>query len=116
MYEKNPKNISPVYNPCKSDKLSTSDNFTCTILTKRDYVVVIYNVTKHAAHKGLNIEKHTSIECSLMLIFSSLIVTELLIHLRSWGGRYEVYLAIVPNILSVLYFPVKPVGVFLDLF
>lgn len=55
--KKNPKNISPVYNPCKSDKLSTSDNFTCTILTKRDYVVVIYNVTKHAAHKGLNIEK-----------------------------------------------------------
>lgn len=86
MYEKKPKNISPVYNPCKSDKLSTSDNFTCTILTKRDYVVVIYNFTKHAAHKGLNIEKHTSIECSLMLIFSSLIVTELLIHLRNGAG------------------------------
>lgn len=84
--KKNPKNISPVYNPCKSDKLSTSDNFTCTILTKRDYVVVIYNVTKHAAHKGLNIEKHTSIECSLMLNFSSLIVTELLIHLRYGAG------------------------------
>lgn len=41
-----------------SDKLNTSDNFTCTILAKRDYVVAIYNVTKHAAHKGLNIEKH----------------------------------------------------------
>lgn len=57
MSEKTPRIISPVYNPCKSDKLSTSNNFICTILAKRDYVVVIYNVTKHAAHKGLNIEK-----------------------------------------------------------
>lgn len=86
MYEKTPRISSPVYYPRKSDKLNTSDNFTCTILAKRDYVVVIYNVTKHAAHKGLNIEKHTSIECSLMLNFSSLIVTELLIHLRNGAG------------------------------
>lgn len=72
--------ISPVYNPRKSDKLNTSNSFTCTILAKRVYVVVIYNVTKHAAHKGLNIEKQTAIECSLMLNFSSLIVIGLFFH------------------------------------
>lgn len=110
--KKNFKNILFVYNLCKFDKLSISDNFICMILVKRDYVVVIYNVIKYVVYKGLNIEKYIFIECFLMLNFSLLIVIELLIYLRSWGGWYEVYFVIVLNILLVLYFFVKLVVVF----